>query len=186
LTGGLFAQKMGLAVKKFIAAVNSNDVVPEYLHTGRYRPRPSQRTLSNAMDVGNPSNWARIRELYHDDYHEIRRNIWSTSVDDKATIQTIRQVYESFNYIIDPHTAVGFRAAAEFRDEFDGAQDQPILILSTAHAGKFHEIVKEALGQEVNLPPGLARVLELEKKTIRIQNNYNSLKEIVLQANRTI
>ncbi len=179
LTAGLFAQKMGLPVRMFIAAVNANAVVPHYLASGQFRPQATQRTLSNAMDVGNPSNWARIRDLYDDDHEQIGEMLWSTSVDDQQTIASIQRVYREFGYVIDPHTGVGFEAVQQFRAQTTWAKDAPCMVLSTAHPGKFVEIIAEALKMLLPLPDELA-ALEGSKPSI-IQNDFGELKTMLLQ-----
>jgi len=179
LTAGLFGHAIGLPVKKFIAAVNSNNVIPEYFETGEYRPRPSVRTLSNAMDVGNPSNWERIRDLYNDDYNSIKQHLWTTSVDDAVTIDTMKQVFQQYNYIIDPHTAVGMQAVARYRDNIPADKFFPTIVLSTAHPGKFQEIVNEALNMNLELPESLQNVLRKEKQTIKMSGHFKDFKDFL-------
>ncbi len=179
LTAGMFAHAMGLPVEKFIAAVNSNNVIPEYFETGEYRPRPSVRTLSNAMDVGNPSNWERIRDLYNNDYDSIKQHLWTTSVNDTATIETMKHVYQKYDYIIDPHTAVGMRAVERYRDNGPADKFTPAIILSTAHPGKFQEIVNEALSIDLGLPESLQNVLQKEKQTIKMPGLFKDFKEFL-------
>jgi threonine synthase len=179
LTAGLFAQKMGLPIRQFVAAVNSNDVVIEYLSSGQYRPRSSVQTLSNAMDVGNPSNWARIRDLYQDDPRLIADHLWATSVDDRETIASMKSVYDQFGYVTDPHTAVGFQAIKRLRNRSAGAQEMPCIILSTAHPAKFGEIIYKALSVQVPLPVQLD-ALEKERYVTPIANDYEELKNLLL------
>lgn len=179
ICAGLFANQMGLPIKHFIAAVNANSVVSEYIETGMYNPRPSVRTLSNAMDVGNPSNWERIRELYNDDYRTISSRMWSTSVNDDVTIQAMKRVYEHSNYIADPHTAVGLEAIDRYRQQFPQHHDLPAAVLSTAHPGKFQDIVTDALGFESELPDALKASLAKEKHAAWMPNSYNDFKEFL-------
>lgn len=180
LTAGLFAQKMGLPVRKFIAAVNANAVVPDYLTSGKFRPQATKRTLSNAMDVGNPSNWARICDLYDDDHRLIGEMLWSTSVDDPQTVASIQRVYREFGYVIDPHTAVGFEAVRRFRTQSSWAKETPCIVLSTAHPGKFIEIIADALRMLLQVPDELV-ALDGEKKSSVMQNDFGKLKELLLQ-----
>ena len=149
LTGGLLGARMGIPVAKFIAAVNANAVMPEFLRTGILNTRPSVQTLSNAMDVGNPSNIARIFDLYaidktlpasdrNIDRERLQSDIWSASVDDKTTLETIQRVYREYHYIMDPHTAVGWRALELWRETEEGRNFQGHTVLvSTAHPAKF-------------------------------------------------
>jgi threonine synthase len=181
LTAGLFAKKMGLNIERYIAAVNSNKVFKEYLETGELKPRPSVRTLSNAMDVGNPSNFARILELYDKKRNEIEKDIYSKSYNDDDTILAIKEVFEKFNYIIDPHSAVGYLAAREFRKSYGDNSD--IVILGTAHPGKFVEVVKTALGIEIDIPGRLKQYLKKEKQSVLLSNNYNEIKDFLLSMN---
>ncbi len=177
LCAGLFAHQMGVPVKQFIAAVNSNSVVSEYIETGEYRPRPSVRTLSNAMDVGNPSNWERIRTLYDDDYQTIKRHIWSTSVSDAETVNAMKRVFAQYNYIADPHTSVGLEAMQRYQAQ--RSNDNPFLVLSTAHPGKFQDIVVDALKTDFELPAALQECLQKPKKTVDLPNNYDQFKEFL-------
>ena len=177
LTAGLFAWEMGAPIKQGIAAVNSNNVIPEYFESGVYNPRPSVQTLSNAMDVGAPSNWERIRALYNDDYKTITSKLWTTSVDDTATLETMIRVYEQYDYVIDPHTAVGVHAVGWYRERHPG--DDPVIVLSTAHPGKFSETVTRALGKELPLPAELERLKSLDKVSIRMSKSFDEFKEFL-------
>ncbi len=140
LTAGLMAKRMGLPVKKFIAATNANDVIPEYLETSIYRPRPSISTISNAMDVGSPSNFARILALYPA-LDDLREDVIGRNVTDQQTRETIASVYKKTRYLLDPHTAVGFSAIRQLGLEG--------IVLATAHPKKFQESIKESLGSVV-------------------------------------
>jgi threonine synthase len=177
LTAGLFGLEMGLPVKKFIAAVNNNAVIPDYLECGVFHPRPSVATLSNAMDVGNPSNWERIRDLYNDSHARIKKILWSTSVNDPTTRDAIQTIYRTFDYIIDPHTAVGFEALRRFQKQEKWAQRYPAICLSTAHPAKFVEIVHDVLDIEIVLPATLKRLLLEEPISTAISKEFHDLKE---------
>jgi threonine synthase len=174
LTAGLYAHRMGMPAEKFIAATNRNDVVPEYLRTGVYTPRESVSTWSNAMDVGDPSNWSRIESLFEKDYNEILRSLEGLAISDEETLEEIRSTYEATGYIADPHTAVGIAAA---RRRGDGEY----MIAATAHPAKFQDIIKRAIGIEIDLPPALAKYIDLPKKSSVIPAEYDSLKEIVIR-----
>ncbi|MBN1478706.1 threonine synthase [candidate division KSB1 bacterium] len=181
LCAGLFANQMGLPVKHYIAAVNANAVVSEYIETGAYKPRPSIRTLSNAMDVGNPSNWERIRELYKDDYQTISERIWSTSVSDDKTVEAMQRTFAECQYIADPHTSVGLEALRRYRRICSENAHTPAIVLSTAHPGKFQETVHEALGIDIALPAALQESLTKEKQTIKMRNRYDDFKDFLWQ-----
>jgi len=180
LTAGLIAQRLGMPAEGFIAATNINDVVPEYLETGTYRARPSRRTISNAMDVGDPSNFARIEYLFGGSHDEIRRHLWGASFGDEATREAIRRVYDSTDYLMDPHSAVGHLAVQEYREKASGyfgeADSAPFIILATAHPAKFRDVIEPVIGEEIPLPKRLRESMEKEKKSIRMQNDYGKLK----------
>ena len=178
LTAGLFANEMGMNVKRFIAAVNSNKVFADYLVTGKLEPKPSIRTLSNAMDVGNPSNFLRIVDLYRNDFDRIRKNIYSKSFNDEQTILGIKEVYERFNYVIDPHGAVGYLASKDFLERY--GEENLVITLETAHPGKFVDIVKTALGIEVQIPERLEEYLKKEKKSVQLPNKFDEVKDFIL------
>ncbi len=179
LTGGLFAYKMGLPVSKFIAAVNANDVFPKYLETSVYEAKSSVRTLSNAMDVGNPSNFARIIDLYNQSYQEIKNEIYSASFSDIDTIGAIKEVFSKYNYIIDPHGAVGYLALKKFLAEKNQKECNGVL-LETAHPSKFADIVEKVLNKKIEIPDALQTCLVKRKKSIKISKEYEYLKNFVL------
>ena len=178
LTGGIIAKVMGLPVELFIAATNINDVVPEYLNTGIYKPRESIQTCSNAMDVGNPSNFARILDIYGTK-EKMSRDIIGYRATDQETIDTIRYVYNKYNYILDPHTAVGYKAVMDFVSE-NKKINIPIILLSTAHPAKFNDIIKKAIGKVIPIPLVLKEALKKEKYSIEINNTSRALKEYLL------
>lgn len=154
LAAGLMAKRMGLPVDRFIAATNVNDVVPDYLRSGLYRPRPSLRTISSAMDVGAPSNLERIRALYGDDLEALRRDVVGSTWTDDETGRAIVRCRSECGYLIDPHGAVGLLALeAELAREPAGTRG---IVLATAHPAKFAEVVEPLLGEEIPLPPALA------------------------------
>ncbi|MFA3783479.1 threonine synthase [Melioribacteraceae bacterium 4301-Me] len=180
LTAGLIAKKMGLPISKFIGAVNSNKVFAEYLRTGIFNPRPSIQTLSNAMDVGNPSNLIRIREIYSDILKEMQNDIHSESYDDIQTRKGIKEVYENYKYIIDPHGSVGYLALRDyikFNQQFNG------VILETAHPAKFKDVIEEELKIEVQIPERLAACLNKEKHTVELSSNYEEFRNYMLNKN---
>ena len=174
LTGGVLAKKMGFPIKHFIAGSNANDSVTRYLEEGRYEPFPTVATLSSAMDVGNPSNFARLRHFYRDNHHAMAADISGYSVSDSETLDTIRKVYDRFGYIMDPHTAVGFRALEKFR-ETNSESNGPAAVLSTAHPAKFTESIKEALNMNITLPDRLQEVLDKQKISVPMSADYRDL-----------
>ncbi len=182
LTAGLIAKKMGLPVSKFIAATNSNDVFPHYLETSLFQPKPSVKTLSNAMDVGNPSNFARILDLYGNSYNKIKEDIYSRSFSDDDTISAIREIHSLYNYIIDPHGAVGYLALKKLAEEYNLKSFNGI-VLETAHPAKFAETVESALSIKLDLPEALKQCLNKEKRSIKISREYNDFKEFLINKN---
>lgn len=157
LTAGLMARALGLE-SRFVAATNANDVVPEYLETGIFSPRPSVRTLSNAMDVGDPSNVARILHLYDGDLETLKNHLRGHRVTDEETRETIREVDDRLGYVLDPHSAVGYHALRQLEPD----PDDPAIILGTAHPAKFLEVVEPIVGRPLPLPAALAERLEAE------------------------
>jgi len=178
LTGGLLAKKMGLPVKKFIAAANANDVIPRYLQTGEFRPQPSKKTLSNAMDVGNPSNWTRIMDLYQHNLESIKDDIYSQSYRDADTVATIKQVFEKYGYILDPHSAVGWRGLEDYLKQSAG--DTIGISVATAHPGKFPDIVENAIGRKITIPERLSACLNREKCPAKLSQKYDDFKAFLL------
>jgi threonine synthase len=178
LTAGLFAKRMGLHVEKFIAALNSNKVFYDYLQSGSLTPRPSIRTYSNAMDVGNPSNFARIIDLYQNNYNMIREDIYSKFFDDKETVEAMREVYEKYNYVIDPHGAVGYLAVKEFINDF--GNDFNFMILETAHPAKFADVAEKKLDIRIEMPERLSKYLSGTSSSVKIPSDYNTLKEFLI------
>jgi threonine synthase len=179
LTAGVYAWQWGLPVARFLAATNLNDVVPEYLRTGSFRPRASLRTLSNAMDVGNPSNFERLSAVFGGDLQAMRGVIEGVRVDDEQTRATIRSVYSQAGVLLDPHTAVGVLACREYRERtgFGGT----ILTLATAHPGKFVEIVEEATGLRPELPQELREALRRPKRSVPVGTELQELKSYLLE-----
>lgn len=179
LTAGLFAKRMGVPVEKFIGATNKNDVFTEYLSTAKFTPRKSVQTLSNAMDVGNPSNLERIVELYDGNVAEMRKDIFSKSYSDESTIDGIKEVYEKYNYIIDPHGAVGYQAVKNYLNDVE-MKDVNAIVVETAHPAKFKDIVEAAIQKEVSIPKRLTACMKKEKKTVKLQADSQILKDYLL------
>ena len=176
LTAGLMAKRLGLSCR-FVAATNANDVVPFYLQSGRFEPRPSTKTISNAMDVGRPNNFVRILHLYQGDLDAIRRDITGYSRTDAETRCTIARVYEQTDYLLDPHTAVGWSALEQ---ELKNDEDSFGIVLGTAHPAKFGEVVAPAIGKQVPLPEALACHLDKEVKSKPLAPSLAPLKQALL------
>jgi threonine synthase len=176
LNAGLLAKKSGLPVAGFVAAGNRNNVFQEYLETGVFNPRPSVPTLSNAMDVGNPSNLVRIRELYGDRFEAVRRDVAPFYFSDAQTRRAISDVFKQTGYVLDPHGAVAYRGLSAFMQK----KEVTGIFLETAHPAKFHEVVEEETGAKVPLPERLAQSLHLPKQSVEISNRFEDLKAYLL------
>ncbi len=172
LTAGIIAKKMGLPIDKFIASTNINDVVPEYLQTLEYKPRPSKQTISNAMDVGNPSNFERLKSLLGD-----RFDIMGYSFSDEETRSVMRSVYKNNRYMLDPHGAVGYLGLRKYLDASAG----PVagMFLETAHPGKFSEVVEATLGEKILLPDALESLKSKKKESIFVSNKFDDVKSLL-------
>lgn len=170
LTAGLIAKRMGLPIKKFIAATNKNSVVPEYLLTGKFTPRKSKSTMSNAMDIGNPSNFARMLDLYGHDAEKMREDVFGVSFSDRQTQAAIKDVIKRCRYTLDPHGAVGYLGLKYFlnasKEKYTG------IFVETAHPAKFLE--------GVAMPPRLRECLNKTKKSQILQNSFSDFKEFLL------
>lgn len=178
LTAGLIAQKMGLPVQHFVAATNANDVVPEYLQAGTFRPRESVRTLSNAMDVGNPSNFVRMLDLHSSMWNILRSHVSGFAFSDAQTRTAMREVYARHGYLLDPHGAVGYLAWKAYREQ---AQSNALgIVLETAHPAKFLEDVEEILGTQVEVPEVLAALRHREKQAVQMPADYAAFREWLL------
>ena len=174
ICAGILAHVSGLPVKHFIAACNANNVVTDYLQTQQYRPKPAVATISNAMDVGNPSNFIRILELFHHQFNSLKNKMSSISVDDATTRQTIKNIFEKYNYTLDPHGAVAYFALENYLQNYLTAKG---FILETAHPVKFPETVEEMTKQKIAFPQSVLHLLSKQKKSILMQPNFNNFKE---------
>ena len=177
LTAGLLAQKMGLPVHQFIAATNINDVVPQYLTTGKYNPKPSVRTISNAMDVGNPSNFARMLDIFGLDWEDMKKSIKGFGFGDAKTKIGVMDVFETYNYIIDPHGAVGYLALNEYQKSNPNTKG---VILETAHYSKFLDDMEDILQKELDIPERLAVLKDKEKVAVNIKVDFDVFKEYLV------
>lgn len=176
LTAGLFAKRMGLPIDRFIAANNRNDVFREYLHTGQYTPRASVQTIANAMDVGAPSNFDRIIDLYKGDYKKITDDISAYQYDDEEIKEAIKNVYLKSGYLLDPHGACAYMALKEGKKP-----DETGVFLATAHPAKFGETVEAATGMPVNIPDALAAFSRQKKQSIVLPNDFDLFKKKLIE-----
>ena len=181
LTSGLMAKRMGLPVAGFVAATNINKVVPEYLDTGIFTPRASIQTIANAMDVGNPSNLARIRHMYHDDLTALRKDIKGHFFEEKEIRKTIHEVYQQYKYILDPHSAIGYLGLQTVNSN----DNSPGIFLATAHPAKFKDVVAEETGTLPPIPETLTTCMDKPKQTIPIKPDFEELKDFLLDTNRS-
>ena len=174
ICAGLFAKRMGLPVKRFIAANNSNSVFYDYLRTGVYSPRPSVQTIANAMDVGDPSNFARILDLYGHDWDAIKADISGTTYSDAQIAETIKDVYGRTGYLCDPHGACGYRALSE------GLQaGETGLFCETAHPAKFKDTVERIIGSPVEIPTKLKAFMNGTKESVGLPKDFKSFKDFL-------
>ena len=177
ICAGIMAQKLGLPIKHFIASTNINDTVPNYLLNGVFEPKASKATISNAMDVGNPSNFIRIRELFNNDLKKLRTTFSSYSFSDDETRESMKNIYSSSGYVADPHGAIGYLGLKKYRlstNEFG-------VFLETAHPVKFLDVVKETLSIQVKVPEQIQKVINNKKISIKI-SNYDNLKRFLMKS----
>ena len=176
ICAALFGHEMGLPIKRFIAANNANDVFYNYLQTGKYEPKPSVQTLANAMDVGDPSNFARIYDLYGKSHERISSLISGATYSDEQIRQTMRQCYEETGYILDPHGACGYQALV------DGLKPGEVgIFCETAHPAKFKEKVDEILGIDVEIPDRLAAFMKGEKQSVPMTKEFSDFKAFLMK-----
>jgi threonine synthase len=177
LTAGLIAKRLGLPVDRFVAATNVNDVIPQYLRSGHYEPRPSVRTVANAMDVGAPSNFERMRALYGDRFEALRADIVGAAFDDRTVVEEIGHVYRHHGYLLDPHGAIAWlglqQVLAQAEPETKG------VFLATAHPAKFRETVEPAIGKSVPLPPALAEAVARPRQRTELPATYTALEALL-------
>lgn len=176
LTAGLLAKKMGLDIKGFVAASNINDVVPNYLVSGKFNPTASKQTISNAMDVGNPSNFYRMLDLYLADWNKITEEIKGYSFNDEETRLAMKEVYKNTGYTLDPHGAVGYLGLKNYLKDHQATG----IFLETAHPAKFKDVVDEVIGN-VDVPERLAQYMDKQKKSIEMSSEFEELKEFLMK-----
>ena len=177
ICAGIIAKKLGLPIDHFVASTNVNDTVPEFFITGKYNPKPSKATISNAMDVGNPSNFVRIQEMYNNDLAEFQKDFSSFSFSDDETIVAMQEIYKNTNYISEPHGAIGYLG---LKKEMENKDNCIGIFLETAHPIKFSDTVEPALKIKLEIPKQIESVLNKEKISIKIKT-YDDLKDYLLK-----
>ena len=178
ICAGILSKEMGLNIQLFLASTNINNTVPRYLESGIYNPKKTKPTISNAMDVSNPSNFIRIQKIFNNDLQKINKVIKGYSYNDSETREAIKDVYNSYNYIMDPHSAIGYLGLKSYlknpRSDVNG------IFLSTAHPIKFKEEVENSIGEQISLPSRLKKIMTKKKNTIEIES-YDQLKDHLLR-----
>lgn len=177
ICAGILAHVSGMPVKHFIAACNANKVVPEFLATEKYEPQKAVATISNAMDVGDPSNFVRILELFHHEFKELKNRLSSESISDEETRQTIKEVYQKEKYLLDPHGAVAYLALQNYLKEYP---KQKGYILETAHPVKFYDVVEPVINEQIAIPESVVEILSKEKLSTFMDPGFENLKEFLL------
>lgn len=178
LSAGILAYRMGLPVAHFIASTNRNNVVPRYLETNSYDPLPSIETISNAMDVGSPSNFVRLTRFFNEDWDQIRAKVSGYFFDDDQTKVSMKEVYEATGYVLCPHTAVAYQGLQKYR--LDSGKDFTGVFLATAHPAKFLDLVENTLQQKILVPERLKNLLLLEKSSIPINARFDEFKAYLM------
>lgn len=178
ICAGMLAMQSGLPIQHFIAACNVNDIVTDYLQTEILKPKQAVATLSNAMDVGNPSNFVRILEIFHHQSPELKSKLSSYSITDAETTATIKEVYQRDNYVLDPHGAVGYLSLQRY---LQSHREQKGILLETAHPVKFPDAVESCIGKPIDIPTDVQSIMYKEKKSTLINANYKELKAFLLK-----
>jgi len=176
---GLLAWKMGLPVEQFIAATNANDTVPAFLKSGVYQPKPSVATLSNAMDVGNPSNWVRIADMFKDDMDKLKSIITGFSYDDTETLAAIKKVDTDYNYIVCPHTAIAWQALKDWK-KLHADSEASGVFLATAHPCKFPDVFPDNIAEKIDVPEQVKSLEEKDKQSVILSKEFDEFKHWLL------
>jgi threonine synthase len=177
ICAGILAHISGLPVKHFIAACNANKVVPDFFQTRNYQPQKAISTISNAMDVGNPSNFVRILELFNNQFDALRNALSSYSISDAETKETIKEVFEKESYLLDPHGAVAWCALKKYLKQHPEGKG---ILLETAHPVKFYDVVEPVIEQKIPIPENIKSILNKEKESVLMQPDFEKLKEYLL------
>lgn len=176
ICAGILAHMSGLPVQHFIAACNANDVVPQFMQTQNYLPKNAVATISNAMDVGNPSNFIRILELFHHQFPQLKEKLSAYSITDEETKATMKKVYDKFGYILDPHGGVGYLALERYLQQHPSSKG---MILETAHPVKFYDVVEPVLNRTIELPEAIKAIIHKPKEAKQMEAKYDALAEIL-------
>jgi threonine synthase len=178
ICAGLLAQQSGLPIQHFIAACNANDTVPEFLRSGNYQPKKAVPTISNAMDVGDPSNFIRIMEIFHQQIDGLKKTLNGYTISDNETKATLISVFKNHNYLLDPHGAVAYIALQQYLAQHPNVKG---VILETAHPVKFYDVIEPLINQNVPVPEVVAEQIKKEKVSTKISANTNELIEFLLR-----
>ena len=181
ICAGILSKSMGLPIHHFIASTNINDTIPRYIKDGVFEPHLTKRTISNAMDVSEPSNFIRIQKIFNNDLQKLRKNISGFSFDDKSTEEAMRSLFNSYNYLSDPHSAVGYLGLKKYM-AMNKIKDINGIFISTAHSIKFKDVVEKAINRNINYPKAIKDIMGKEKISSSIEN-YSELKEYLLHRN---
>ncbi|MEO6914733.1 MAG: threonine synthase [Chitinophagaceae bacterium] len=177
ICAGLMAFKSGLPAKRFIAGCNENNTVPEYLLSGEYNPKPAVATISNAMDVGSPSNFVRILEIFNNEFHSLKNIMSSYSISDVETSEVLRRVYSEKNYLLDPHGAVAYASLEKYFTEHGSC---PSILLETAHPVKFYDVVEPIIGVKIPIPDGIRELMAKKSQKAVMDVDYRSFKDYLM------
>ena len=178
ICAGIMANSMGLPIQHFIASTNVNDTIPRYIREGIYEPLKTKSTISNAMDVSEPSNFIRIQKIFNNDLQKIRKNISGYSFDDKSTIDSIKKLNQENNYIADPHSAIGYLGLKKYLQE-NNLSNCNGLFVSTAHPIKFKDTVERSIDSQIEYPDSIRSIMDKEKRT-KTMKSYSELKEYLI------
>ncbi|MGV0926190.1 threonine synthase [Empedobacter sp.] len=179
ITAGILASKLGLEVEQFVAATNANDTIPSFLETENYQPKPSVQTLSNAMDVGNPSNWVRVMEFFEQDMEQLKSKMVSKAFSDVKTANAIVEINQQYNYIACPHTSIAWLAAKEY--QVKKQEDKELVVfLSTAHPCKFPEVFPKEIRDKIVYPKEVEELKLKQSNKVEMNNNFDELKNWLL------
>jgi threonine synthase len=178
ICAGILAMQSGLPVSHFIAACNANDIVSVYLQTQELKPKQAVATLSNAMDVGNPSNFVRILEIFQHQFPALKNKLSSYTITDAETTAVMKEVYERFNYVLDPHGAVGYLSLQRYLEQHEGEKG---IVLETAHPVKFPEAVEAAIGKPIDIPVPVQAIMDKQKQAQVMKADYQQFKDYLLQ-----
>jgi len=176
IAAAMLAHASGLPVKHFIAACNANDVVPEYLNSGNYHSKKSIATISNAMDVGDPNNFPRVMEIFHQQYSQLKNNLSAYTISDEETRRTIDDVYQNRNYLLDPHGAVGYVSLKKYLKAYTNEKGY---FVATAHPVKFLDVVEPVINEKITMPERLQKMITAESHVSDMENDYSQLEEFL-------